>query len=45
MPFNEDAQAVPMEVLFSELSQVRRRELLPEAVNRLPAKFREVWSY
>jgi|GraSoi_2013_60cm_1033757.scaffolds.fasta_scaffold100308_1 RNA polymerase sigma-70 factor (ECF subfamily) len=53
MPFDEDAHAVPMEVLFSELSHERRRELLAEALNRLPAKFREVlflfeierWSY
>ena len=53
MPFDEDAHAVPMEVLFSELSHERRRELLAEALNRLPTKFREVlflfeierWSY
>ena len=53
MPFDEDAHAVPMEVLFSELSHERRRELLAEALNRLPAEFREVlflfeierWSY
>jgi RNA polymerase sigma-70 factor, ECF subfamily len=53
MPFDEDAHAVPMEVLFSELSQERRRELLAQALNRLPVKFREVlflfeierWSY
>jgi len=53
IPFDEDAHAVPMEVLFSEVSQERRRELLAEALNRLPAKFREVlflfeiekWSY
>ena len=53
MPFDEDAQAVPMEVLFSQLSHERRRELLAEALNRLPAEFREVlflfeierWSY
>jgi RNA polymerase sigma-70 factor, ECF subfamily len=55
MPFDEDAHAhaVPMEVLFSEPSHERRRELLAGALNRLPAKFREVlflfeierWSY
>ena len=53
IPFDEDAHAVPMEVLFSEVSQERRRVLLAEALNRLPAKFREVlflfeiekWSY
>ena len=53
MPLDEDAHAVRMEVLFSELSHERRRELLAEALNRLPAKFREVlflfeierWSY
>jgi RNA polymerase sigma-70 factor (ECF subfamily) len=42
MPLDEDSHAVPMEVLFSELSHERRRELLAEALNRLPAKFREV---
>jgi RNA polymerase sigma-70 factor (ECF subfamily) len=49
----EDAHAVSMEVLFSELSHEKRRERLAEALNRLPAKFREVlflfeierWSY
>jgi RNA polymerase sigma-70 factor, ECF subfamily len=53
MPFEEDADAVPTEVLFSELSHERRLELLTEALNRLPSKFREVlflceierWSY
>jgi DNA-directed RNA polymerase specialized sigma24 family protein len=53
LPFDEDARAVPMEVLFSELSHEKRRELMAEALNRLPARFREVlflfeierWSY
>ena len=53
MPFDKDAHAVPMEVLFSELSHEKQRELLAEALNRLPTKFREVlflfeierWSY
>ena len=44
---------MPVEVVPSELSQGRRRQLLEEALNRLPAKFREVlvlfeierWSY
>jgi RNA polymerase sigma factor (sigma-70 family) len=42
-----------VEVVPSELSQGRRQQLLEEALNRLPAKFREVlvlfemerWSY
>jgi RNA polymerase sigma-70 factor, ECF subfamily len=53
MPFDEDAHADPIEILFSELSHEKRRELLAEALNRLPAEFREVlflfeierWSY
>jgi len=53
IPFNEETHAVPVEVVPSELSQERRRQLLEEALNRLPAKFREVlvlfeierWSY
>jgi RNA polymerase sigma-70 factor, ECF subfamily len=53
IPFDEKTYAVPVEVAPSELSQERRRQLLEEALNRLPAKFREVlvlfeierWSY
>jgi RNA polymerase sigma-70 factor, ECF subfamily len=53
IPFDEETHAVPVEVVPSELSQERRRQLLEEALNRLPAKFREVlvlfeierWSY
>jgi RNA polymerase sigma-70 factor, ECF subfamily len=53
IPFDEETHAVPVEVVPSELSQERRRQLLAEALNRLPAKFREVlvlfeierWSY
>jgi RNA polymerase sigma-70 factor (ECF subfamily) len=53
IPFDEDTHAVPVEVVPSELSQERRRQLLEEALNRLPAKFRDVlilfeierWSY
>ncbi|HET9378064.1 MAG TPA: sigma-70 family RNA polymerase sigma factor [Chthoniobacterales bacterium] len=53
IPFDEETHAVPVEVVPSELSQGRRRQLLEEALNRLPAKFREVlvlfeierWSY
>jgi RNA polymerase sigma-70 factor, ECF subfamily len=53
IPFDEETHAVPVEVVPSELSQERRRRLLEEALNRLPAKFREVlvlfeierWSY
>jgi RNA polymerase sigma factor (sigma-70 family) len=52
IPFDEDAHAVPVEVGPSELSQ-ERRQLLQEALNRLPVEFREVlvlfeiegWSY
>src|SRR5260221_939596 len=53
IPFDEETHAVPVEVVRSELSQERRRQLLEEALNRLPAKFRDVmvlseierWSY
>ncbi len=53
IPFDEETHAVPVEVVPSELSQERRRQLLEEALNRLPAKFRDVlvlfeierWSY
>ena len=53
IPFDEETHDVPVEVVPSELSQERRRQLLAEALNRLPAKFREVlvlfeierWSY
>ena len=53
IPFDEETHAVPVEVVLSELSQERRRQLLAEALNRLPAKLREVlvlfeferWSY
>ncbi len=33
---------MPVEVVPSELSQERRRQLLEKALNRLPAKSREV---
>jgi RNA polymerase sigma-70 factor, ECF subfamily len=42
IPFDEETHAVPVEVVPSELSQERRRQLLAEALNRLPAKFSEV---
>jgi RNA polymerase sigma factor (sigma-70 family) len=53
IPFDEETHAVPVDVVPSELSQERPRQLLAEALNRLPAKFREVlvlfeierWSY
>jgi RNA polymerase sigma-70 factor (ECF subfamily) len=53
IPFDEKAHTVPVEVVPSELSQERRRQLLDKALDRLPAKFREVlvlfeierWSY
>ena len=53
IPFDERTHAMPVEVVPSELSQERRRQLLEKALNRLPAKFREVlvlfeierWSY
>jgi RNA polymerase sigma-70 factor, ECF subfamily len=53
IPFDEETHAVPVEVVPSELSHRRRRQLLEEALNRLPTKFREVlvlfeierWSY
>jgi RNA polymerase sigma-70 factor (ECF subfamily) len=53
IPFDEQIHAVPVEVVPSELSQEKHRQLLDEALNRLPAEFREVlvlfeierWSY
>ena len=53
IPFDEETHAVPVEVVPSKLSQERRRQLLEEALNRLPVEFREVlvlfeierWSY
>jgi RNA polymerase sigma-70 factor, ECF subfamily len=53
IPFDEKTHVIPVEVAPSERSQERRRQLLEEALNRLPAKFCEVlvlfelerWSY
>src|SRR4029077_1481485 len=42
IPFEEETHAVPLEVVPSELSQQRRRQLLEAALNRLPTEFREV---
>jgi len=42
IPFDERTHAMPVEVVPSELSQERRRQLLEKALNRLPAKSREV---
>jgi RNA polymerase sigma factor (sigma-70 family) len=49
----DETHAVPLEVVPSELSQQRRRQLLEAALNRLPTEFREAlvlfeierWSY
>ena len=53
VPFDEESHTVPLEPLPSEQSQERRRELLEQALSRLPTEFREVlvlfefegWSY
>lgn len=52
IPYDEERHALPVEAVPSELSQ-ERRQLLEEALNRLPVEFREVlvlfeierWSY
>jgi RNA polymerase sigma-70 factor (ECF subfamily) len=53
VPFDEESHVVLFEPAPSELSQEKRRELLEQALNRLPTEFREVlvlfefegWSY
>lgn len=53
IPFDEESHVVPVEPGPSELSQEKRRELLDQALGRLPTEFREVlvlfefegWSY
>jgi RNA polymerase sigma-70 factor (ECF subfamily) len=53
IPFDEESHVVPVEPGPSELSHEKRRELLDQALGRLPTEFREVlvlfefegWSY
>jgi RNA polymerase sigma-70 factor, ECF subfamily len=53
IPFDEESHVVPVEPGPSELSHEKRRELLEQALGRLPTEFREVlvlfefegWSY
>ena len=53
IPFDEESHVVPFEPTPSEVSHEKRRELLEQALNRLPTEFREVlvlfefegWSY
>ena len=53
IPFDEESHVVPVEPEPSELSHEKRRELLDQALGRLPTEFREVlvlfefegWSY
>ena len=53
IPFDEESHVVAFEPARSEQSQEKRRELLDEALKRLPTEFREVlvlfefegWSY
>jgi RNA polymerase sigma-70 factor (ECF subfamily) len=53
VPFDEESHAIALEPTPSEESQEKRRELLGQALSRLPTEFREVlvlfefegWSY
>ena len=53
IPFDEESHVVPFESTASEVFHEKRRELLEQALSRLPTEFREVlvlfefegWSY